>query len=59
MEVQTNGVSYRKARTERNRIKPMAYIQYIQQCWKEKRENHNKTIDVCQLHNRRVFVFVT
>jgi len=43
-------MSYRKARTERDKIKLMTYIQYIQQCWKENKENHNKKI-VCQLHN--------
>jgi len=34
-------MSYRKARTKHYRIKLMAYIQYIQQCWREKKENHN------------------
>ena len=29
----------------------MTYIQYIQQCWKEKKQNHNKKINVCQLRN--------
>jgi len=33
---------YKKARTERNKIKLMTYIRYVQQCSKEKKQNHNK-----------------
>jgi len=35
-------MSYRKARTKHDKIKLMIYTQYIQQCWREKKENHNK-----------------
>ena len=34
-------MSYKKARTERDKVKLMTYIQYIQQCQKEKKQNHN------------------
>ena len=45
-------MSYRKARTKHDRIKLMTYIQHIEQCWREKIENHNnKQINVCQLYN--------
>jgi len=44
---------YRKATTERDRIKLMTHIEYLQQCQREKEENQNKRINVCQLHNRR------
>ena len=47
MEVQTNGMSYKKARTEREKIKLMTYIQYIQQCYKEKKQNHNNKKFMC------------
>ena len=45
-------MSYRKARTKRDEIKLMTYIQYIQQCYREKKENHNKKINMCQQHNK-------
>ena len=44
-------MSYKKVTTERDKIKLMTYIQYIQQCYKEKKQNHNKKINVCQLRN--------
>jgi len=40
-------MSYKKARTERDKIKLMTYIQYIQQCYKEKKQNHNKKKLMC------------
>ena len=40
-------MSYRKARTEHDRIKLMTYMQYIQQCWRERKENHNKKKVMC------------
>ena len=51
-------MSYKKARTESDKIKLMTYIQYIQQCWKEKKQNHNKKINVCQLRNSAVEIKV-
>ena len=44
-------MNYKKARTDRDKIKLMTYIQYIQQCWKEKKQNHNKKMNVCQPRN--------
>jgi len=43
-------MSYRKARTQHDKIKLMTYIQYIQQSWRKKKEK-NKKINVYQLHN--------
>ena len=37
-------MSYKKARTELDKIKLMTYIQYIQQCWKGTKQNHNKKL---------------
>jgi len=35
-------MSYRKARTKQDKIKLMAYIQYIQQSWRKKKEKNKK-----------------
>ena len=40
-----------KARTKHNKIKLMAYIQYVQKSWWKEKEK-NKKISVCQLHNK-------
>jgi len=40
-------MSYREARTKHDKIKLMTYIQYIQQCYREKKENHNKKL-ICK-----------
>jgi len=47
MEVQTNTMSYREARTKYDKIKLMTYIQFIQQSWREKKERkEQKKINV-------------
>ena len=43
-------ISYRKARTQHDKIKRMTYIQYIQQSFRKKKEK-NKKINVYQQHN--------
>ena len=35
-------MSYKEVRTKRDKIKLMTYIQYIQQSWREKKENNKK-----------------
>ena len=37
-------MSYRKARTEHDKIKLMTYIQYIQQCYKERNRTTTKKL---------------
>ena len=49
-------MSYRKARTERDKIKLMTYIQYIQQCYREKKQTTTKKLKCVNYATRgRVF----
>jgi len=47
-------MSYRKARTQHDKIKLMTYIQYMQQSWRKKKEKNKKNINVYELHNTSV-----
>jgi len=44
-------MSYRKVRTKHDKIAPklMAYIQLIQQSWREKKEKNKKKMCICYI----------